>query len=429
MKDAFLTTYECLDAVFRKRAFSGAELNNALTNCTEKNRPLVTKLFYNTLDLSLKYDYILSLYAKKIKPSVATALKMGLCAAETLNIPQAVVVNEIVDLVRKLGKSAMSGFVNAVLRRTLKDINEGKINYGDNPLEAESLKNGFPLWAAHLLEKDFGTDAALKFVSHKQQDDCGHIRYNPFLITANDFEELLKRKGVCFQRGPVECGYFVKGRLKNISSDLFTFQSVGSMAVALVCAATNAKTLLDLCAAPGGKSIFFAQLSPNSKIVSCDVLPHRVELIKKYAVRMGVDNIDATLNDATIFNKRFENFYDCVLCDVPCSGFGVLSSKPDIKLFRQESDLEELNEIQLKILNTSAKYVKIGGALVYSTCTVFKKENDEIIDKFLSENSNFIIEDLSDMFQFSVGQEKCVRFLPFRDGVDGFFITRLKKIN
>lgn len=428
MKEAFLTAYRCLDSVFRKRAFSGTELNDALKNCAEKDRPLVTKLFYGTLDLSIKYDYVLSLYAKKIKPSVATALKMGLCAFETLNIPQAAAVNETVALTKNLGKGGASGFVNAVMRRAVDDLSEGRINFGSDGLEAAALKNGFPLWAARLLEKDFGSETAKKFVSHRDEESRGHVRYNPFRTSIRAFEDLLESKGICFKRGPFQGGYYVKGRLRGVPDDLYTFQSVGSMAVAFACASTNAEKFLDLCAAPGGKSVLFAQLRPQSEVVSCDVLPHRVELIKKYADRMGTENVSALQNDAALFNPRFENAFNCVLCDVPCSGFGVLSSKPDIKLFKKESDLEELSALQGGILRTAARYVKAGGSLIYSTCTVFKKENDDAVGRFLLENKNFVAEEIRLPFDFSTEKEKFVRFLPFRDGIDGFFIARLKRL-
>ena len=231
MKEAFWVAYSCLDAVFRKKAFSGIELNNALKCCSEKNRAVVTKLFYGTLELALKYDYILSLYAKTVKPSVATALKMGLYAFEALNLPQAAAVNETVALIKNLGKGGAAGFANAVMRRATDDLKEGKINFGEDELKAAALKNGFPQWAALRLENDFGRETALKFVSYRQDEAWGHVRYNPFRIELRDFESLLSDRQISFRQGPFKGGYFVKGRLDGVPQDLFTFQSAGSMAV------------------------------------------------------------------------------------------------------------------------------------------------------------------------------------------------------
>lgn len=202
MKEAFLAAYSCLDAVFRKKAFSGIELNNALKCCSEKNRAVVTKLFYGTLELALKYDYILSLYAKTVKPSVATALKMGLYAFEALNLPQAAAVNETVALIKNLGKGGAAGFANAVMRRATDDLKEGKINFGEDELKAAALKNGFPQWAALRLENDFGRETALKFVSYRQDEAWRHVRYNPFRIELRDFESLLSDRQISFRQGP-----------------------------------------------------------------------------------------------------------------------------------------------------------------------------------------------------------------------------------
>lgn len=428
MKEAFWVAYSCLDAVFRKKAFSGIELNNALKCCSEKNRAVVTKLFYGTLELALKYDYILSLYAKTVKPSVATALKMGLYAFEALNLPQAAAVNETVALIKNLGKGGAAGFANAVMRRATDDLKEGKINFGEDELKAAALKNGFPQWAALRLENDFGRETALKFVSYRQDEAWRHVRYNPFRIELRDFESLLSDRQISFRQGPFKGSYFVKGRLDGVPQDLFTFQSAGSMAVVFTCVLKRNGKFLDLCAAPGGKSVLAAQLSPQAEIVACDIHPHRTDLIEKYAARMGVKNIKVFLNDATVFNREFEDAFDCVLCDAPCSGFGVLSSKPDIKLFRKESDVEELAALQSKILGVAARYVKRGGSLVYSTCTVFKRENDDVVNDFLLENKNFAAEKIDLPVDTACGMEKFARFFPFRDGFDGFFIARLKRL-
>ena len=439
MKEAFLAAYSCLDAVFRKKAFSGIELNNALKCCSEKNRAVVTKLFYGTLELALKYDYILSLYAKTVKPSVATALKMGLYAFEALNLPQAAAVNETVALIKNLGKGGAAGFANAVMRRATDDLKEGKINFGEDELKAAALKNGFPQWAALRLENDFGRETALKFVSYRQDEAWGHVRYNPFRIELRDFESLLSDRQISFRQGPFKGGYFVKGRLDCVPQDLFTFQSPGSLAGCFVRPAARLcrgeytphflfETSKRKCAAPGGKSVLAAQLSPQAEIVACDIHPHRTDFIEKYAARMGVKNIKVFLNDATVFNREFEDAFDCVLCDAPCSGFGVLSSKPDIKLFRKESDVEELAALQSKILSVAARYVKRGGSLVYSTCTVFKRENDDVVNGFLLENKNFAAEKIDLPVDTACGMEKFARFFPFRDGFDGFFIARLKRL-
>ena len=150
------------------------------------------------------------------------------------------------------------------------------------------------------------------------------------------------------------------------------------------------ENLLDACSAPGGKAVNLS--SKFNSVTACELHSHRVELIKSYASRMKKSNIDVLCLDSTVFNKEFERKFDSVVCDAPCSGTGVIKQNPDIKLNRTEINVKELNDIQLKLLNNLSKYVKVGGNLYYSTCSILKDENDKIIEKFLKENSNFVCE-------------------------------------
>lgn len=426
MKESFHAAYGCLDAVFRKKAFSGIELNTTLNSCPEKIKPLVTKLVYGVLDLNLRYEFVLEKFAKKIKPSVSTVLKIGLFAFEKLNVPQAVAVNETVSLAVGLGKGGISGFVNAVMRRATDALKEGHVDFGSAQPDAAAIANGFPIWAARLLAEDYGTETAVDIVSFSDMEGRGHIRLNPAAANAATLESALKAANVRYERSPVEGGYFVKGSLKGVSEKLYTFQSAGSMAVTLACASVGGQRFLDLCAAPGGKSVFLAQINPCAEVVACDLYPHRVALIEKYAHRMGVKNLITSVNDATEFRMEFSEAFECVLCDAPCSGFGVISSKPDIKLFRRQDDIDSLSVLQSRILAQAKKYVKVGGSLIYSTCTIFKRENGNVVAKFLEENKNFELAKI-DLPFVRPDTDGTVQFLPHRDGLDGFFIARLKR--
>ena len=188
-----------------------------------------------------------------------------------------------------------------------------------------------------------------------------------------------------------------------------TYQSPSSMLIAEVCA-ENAQNILDVCSAPGGKSVYMYELT-KGKITSCDLHFHRVGLIIAYAKRMGA-KLNAMQMDASEFKKDFEKKFDSVLCDVPCSGIGVRYSKPDTLLNRQESDIPELCALQEKILANSSKYVKNGGKLVYSTCTIFREENQRVVERFLSENRDFVL-------------DKEIAIIPGINGNDGFYLARL----
>ena len=202
----------------------------------------------------------------------------------------------------------------------------------------------------------------------------------------------------------------------------YTFQSVGSVAI---CAAIPAcDSLLDACAAPGGKSVLLAETC--KKVTACELHSHRVELINSYAQRMGASNVAAIQSDSTVFNPDFEEKFDTVLCDVPCSGTGVINENPDIKLFRKESDIESLTKTQLAILENCSRYVKAGGLLFYSTCSVLPEENDSIVCNFLSLHPEYALnKPLSplDHRETKYG----LQFLPHLSLGAGFYLTSFKR--
>jgi len=212
-------------------------------------------------------------------------------------------------------------------------------------------------------------------------------------------------------------------RDENFFAGDYTFRSIGSTAV---CSAISAgETLLDACAAPGGKSVFLSR--KFKQITACELHPHRVELIKAYASRMGVENVTAVQADSGIFNPAYENAFDAVLCDVPCSGTGVINENPDIKLFRKEEDITALQQIQLKILENCSRYVKKGGTLYYSTCSVLPEENDTAVCAFLKlhpEYALFIPVSPLKNRQTNYG----LQFLPHISMGAGFYLTSFKKL-
>jgi len=222
-----------------------------------------------------------------------------------------------------------------------------------------------------------------------------------------------------------EDAYLCKGKLPILDAS-FTPQSLSSMAIARIAAAGAEKSFLDCCAAPGGKTVYVKQLRPKVKAVACDVHSHREDLIKNYAARMGAD-VETHCLDMTRYCEDFCGGFDTVLCDVPCSGFGVLNNRPDIKVFRQSKDISELMKLQYAILNNCKNYVKIGGTLVYSTCTVFDNENGQQIRRFLKENADFEYGRIVLPEFPSADGKPYYQFLPYKDGVQGFYVAVLKR--
>lgn len=422
MNAAFLKSYQTLSEVYNNGAFSTIALNRSLNSCAVRDKSLVTKLVYGVLDTDIKLTYIISKYVRKLpKGDALVMLKMGLYCLLELSIPPYAVVNDMAELAKVSGDKYVVGFVNATLKRmsqTVKDFDD----YPTDSLENLSVKHSYPLWALKKLVKDYGKELAGKIVSCPS-DQRSAIRF----VCERDKLTVEQKYGCKAQITPFDDAFYITGALAGDSSD-YTTQSLSSMCIARICAEKLANgRFLDCCSAPGGKAVYVKQLCPDAEVVACDVHPHRVELINAYASRMNVQ-LSMHCLDMTIGCDQFTDAFDVVLCDVPCSGFGVLNTRPDIKLFRQSEDLPALMKLQYDILSNCCNYVKKGGYLVYSTCTVFDNENGQNIRKFLKEHSNFEYSQIS-LPQFPNADGKgSYQFLPCVDGIQGFFVTVLKRM-
>lgn len=405
--------YELCSEVFQKKAFSSIILDKALKkeNFQPQNAAYITNFFYGVLDHSIEFDYILSvLVPKKPKPAAAVLLKMGLYLLRYSSTPPYAAVDKIVELSKASGKGGVSGFINAVLKKS-QNIVLPQIS-DENTL---SINSSTPLWLVNTLIFDYGFDFTKKLLCHKN-DNLTHIRVNRFNISNADFA--LKYGKIL--ENPTKYGYYVThSTIEKLSKSDYVIQSYASIAAVDYFYDGNAGNILDLCAAPGGKAVLMKERSftcgKNAEIIACDIHPHRVELIKKYAGFTGAE-LNTVQNDATVLKEDWIEKFDLVLCDVPCSGIGVEGSKPEIVLNKDLKDVDELAKIQKNIINTAKNYVKKGGYLCYSTCTILKKENDDIIEAFLKENDNFII------------HENYMRLFPHMDDCDGFFAAKLKKV-
>lgn len=400
-------------------AYSSIELNRELREITdERDRAYVSRLFYGVLDKSVQLDYILSkLTNKRPKPVVGVVIKTGIYMLRYMNEPSYAVVNTQTELIKKLGKRELAGFVNAVLRSSA----SVKI-----PIESRnkafelSVNYSIPEWVTKKLIEEYGCDFTRDFIA-AQLTDKTHVRVNEKEISKSTFRLLVPSA----EESP--CGFFVTyGELKNINPSLYVVQSLAS-ALAVDCYVAGLpheiKTL-DLCAAPGGKAAYLAALI-GADVTACDIHPHRVELIKSYAKKAGV-KIKALVNDATVFSPSFESAFDLVVCDVPCSGAGVIKNKPDIMLNRKEEDVAALAELQHKIISTAGRYVKPGGTLCYSTCTVFREENEGVANAFLAENPEF--EKVpAGCDKVKADEDGYVRLYPQTDGCDGFFVAKFRR--
>lgn len=422
MNVSFLKSYQTLNEVYANKAFSSIALNRTLNNCTAHDKALVTKLVYGVLDNDIKLTYVIGKYVRKLpKGDALIFLKMGLYCLMELSIPSYAVVNDIVELSKISGDKYVVGFVNATLKKMSQTVQTFD-DYPQDPTENLSVRYSYPMWALKKLVKDYGKELAYEIVTCSLEQRTT-IRF----VEQVDTSLISAKYGVQAQTTPFNDAFYITGALMSDQSG-YTAQSLSSMCIARICAEKLRNGMfLDCCSAPGGKSVYVKQLCPQADVTSCDVHPHRVGLIDAYAGRMNVQLTTRCL-DMTQYCNEFAETFDVVLCDVPCSGFGVLNNRPDIKLFRQSSDLPALMKLQYDILSNCSNYVKKGGYLVYSTCTVFDNENGQNIRKFLKEHDGFEYSQIC-LPEFPNADGKgSYQFLPPVDNVQGFFVSVLKRV-
>lgn len=341
------------------------------------NKGRTVAICYGVLERDIYLNYIISANTQKApKAAIRLVLKIALYILEYLNIKDYAVVDNAVELVKKLGKGGAAGFVNAFLR---------SYKVPQLPEQADerlSVVASVPLWLAKIIRRTYKAEAEV-ILNDRPLGVCVRFERNA--------EEYIARCDDDSNPPPVHTPFDNVYIFKHFVRDEgffagdYTFQSVGSIAIcAAIC---GGERLLDMCAAPGGKSVLLSK--KFKEVTSCELHPHRVELIKAYCNRMGVCNVIPVCADGTVFNPAYEGVYDAVLVDAPCSGTGVINENPDIKLNRKEEDISSLMATQAALLNNAAKYVKAGGKLYYSTCSILPQENDTAAHNFLEGHPNF----------------------------------------
>lgn len=424
-EDKNFVCYELLMKVFRDNAYASIELNSVLPKCKDSDKAYITKLFYGVLERNVYYDYVLSQFAaQKPKKPIAVLIKMGYYLLENMNLPPYAAVDNIVKLCKKAGKGGSAGFINSALRNF-----KPAIVPEEKTSRYISLKHSYPLWLCELLIKDYGFEFTDNLLSYEPEKRV-HIRVNTGNISYNEFENKYRDNLAANDKSAeaTPFGYYVPHKiLSGFDKKDYVVQSLSS--VYAVKAYINnigaVKNVLDLCAAPGGKAVLTAS-ETGAAVTACDIYPHRVNMIRNYAARCKV-KINAELNDATVLRGDWKEKFDLVICDVPCSGIGVASAKPDILYNRTEEDVESLTVIQAKILQTATNYVAAGGRLCYSTCTVLKEENSEIVKDFLSKNQNFAKQEITSPVDKIATAE--ISLFPHINHCDGFYVAVMQKIS
>ncbi len=405
-------------------AYSNIAINEAIKNASlnKLDAAFASKLFYGALERKITLDYHIRHFSSqplsRVSPFVLSVLRCGVYQLLYMDkVPQSAAVNESVNIIKKSKDSRAAGYVNAVLRNVLRDLPKLP---KDDSVKGLSVCYSCSEELVKLYVDDYGIEQTKEFLSNSLNDSRVYIRVNNLNNSVDELKLLLQKQDVIPTNTPIEnalclenCGSIEKNPL--YLEGRFHVQDLSSQHCADLLGAQADDKVIDMCAAPGGKSFTVAENMQNKgSIVSCDLHEHRVKLISDGAARLGLNIISANTLDAAENRVEFNEMFDRVLCDVPCSGSGVIGRKPDIK-YKSFDELLEICDIQFKILQNGFKYLKPGGTLVYSTCSILKAENERIVDKLLKlcDNAELL---------------KMHTFLPQNDGTDGFFTAVIKKM-
>ena len=425
--------------VLEKKGFSNQVLGSVLTKyqyLEKQERGFLTRLSLGTIENTILLDEVINTYSKtktkKMKPVIRNILRLSVYQVYFMDsVPESAIVNEAVKLAKKRGMTGLSGFVNGVLRSVLRE--QKSLSDFQKDL---STTYSCPQWIVDLWEKDYGKEKTKEILDGFSENEGVSIRTNLAKTTPKQLKEKLETEGVKVSFASLPYAFSIEGfdyleKLQSFRDGLFYVQDISSMQVAEKAGINGGEKILDVCAAPGGKSLHMAE-----KLVLCeketsgekktshnkeagfvearDLSFEKVSKIEENIGRTGLQNVTAKVWDATQFDESAKEQYDIVVCDLPCSGLGVLGKKPEIKYRVSEEDIVSLANLQREILKNARFYVKSGGRLIFSTCTVNKKENDENTDWFEREFTEYRLLSKEQIF-------------PKKNECDGFYIVVFEK--
>lgn len=441
---------KALYKIDKEEAYSNIALDEMLkqnrNHLNEKDIGLISEIVYGVTSWKLTLDEIVKKYSniklKKISPWILNILRMSIYQIIFLDkIPKSAAVNEGVNLAKRYGHKSSSGFVNAVLRKVTKKDYEEMFQI-ENDVERISRSTSMPIWIIEeLLKEKIPIEKIENICKNSNKRPKVSVRVNQLKISKQDLKEKFKNEGIETEDGVLN-DFLIFNKVKNIEQmkefkqGLFTVQDEAAGLTALILNPGKREIILDACSSPGGKTTYIAEIiEDNAKIQAWDIHEHRTKLVKSAAKRLGLNSIETRINDATIYKEEYKEMFDKILLDVPCLGLGVLRRKPDIKWQRKKEDIERIEKIQYQILNNCSKYLKNGGEIVYSTCSIIREENIGVIEKFLKENSRFELQKISlpenekngkDYFEKFMIEEKYLQVYQ-NEKTDGFFICKMKK--
>lgn len=434
--------------ITEKGNFSHTVLNRFLNEYqyfSKQDRAFITRLCEGTLERLITLDYILDQYStvkvKKMKPVIRNLLRMSLYQIKYMDqVPDSAACNEAVKIAKQRGFANLSGFVNGILRNIVRNQKAFSLPDEKNEIKYISIAYSVPEWLAEQMICQYGYESAKKFFeSVLASNNKTTIRCNTEKITTEDLKKILKENQIAAEDGTyLPCAlkisnYNYLADLESFKKGYFLIQDESSMLVGAVSGVKKYDMVIDVCAAPGGKSLHIAELLQSTGHVDArDLSESKVNLIRENINRLGYQNITARTGDALVLDKESIDKADIVIADLPCSGLGVIGKKPDIKYNMTMEKQRELVKLQRQILSTVYQYVKIGGILLYSTCTVNQDENIENV-RWFTKQYNFRLESLDDFLPPSLMNETTkegyIQLLPGIHDTDGFFIAKLRRIS
>lgn len=443
MKEREIALYAIID-ILNEKAYNNIVLRKTLAKNSHLSlvqRAFITELVNGTLRNKINIDYIIGQYSKtpldKMKPIIINNIRISVYQIMYMDkVPDSAACNEAVELTKKKGFGTLAGFVNGVLRNIAR--NKNNIKYPDkekDPVNYISVRYSYPVWIIKYWQRELDTETIERICLSNRVPPKVSACINTLKTDMPSLKKALSEDNIAVTAGVFKENALYLSKTRDItqtaafSAGLYHVMDESSMLAVDILAPKPGSSVMDCCAAPGGKSFYCAYKMQNKgSIVSADVYDHKLELIKQGVERLGIDIIEPVLSDAAVINDAYTGKMDCVLVDAPCSGFGLFRKKPDIKYNKTEEDIESLAKLQRDILSACQGYVKDGGCLVYSTCTISVKENLENV-KWFCENFDFEPEDISKYLNFECETAKkgYIQVLPCDFNTDGFFIARFRK--
>ena len=433
--------YKVLLDIEKNKNYSNMAINKHFKDVKMSNqdRGLATEIIYGVIENKYYIDYMIDKLSKvktnNMEIYVKTLLRMGIYQIMFLNsISDYAAVNETVNLAKKKN-SKVSGFINGILRNVIRQKEEiGKVKTKDD-VDYLSIKYSYDKWMIRNWMIHFGKEFTEELLEANNERPNIYLRTNTLKITRDELIKKLEKQNIKAEKVNVVEEAIIVEHLKDIENNslykegLFTVQDVSSMLVGKVMNPKENSLVLDVCSAPGGKTTHMATLMNNTgQVVSRDIYDHKLKLIKAASKRLGLTNVDVEEFDGMKLDRESIGKFDYVLADLPCSGLGIIRRKPEIK-YKEKEEFRQLPPIQKKILENASKYVKVGGTLIYSTCTIQDSENIDVVNEFLQKNKNFELVPIKEVNVDLENQEKgYMKIYPNVHNMDGFFISKLIRV-